>query len=626
MQSEHWKAVCRAEAGKLGVSPEIHPEDFIYHFLRNTPDFREDEDGAVRNYFQDGRRSARNLRSLLSDVCRYDGSRGIRFLEFASGYGCVTRHLADEIPFLDVTACDMNPQAVRFLRKTLGTNAVLSAHRPEEFALDPSFDVVFALSFFSHMPKNTFAAWLGRLISLVKPGGFLIFTTHGVESKKKLMNGPYDEEGFSFSPHSERKDLDASEYGVSAALSQFVFRQLHREADCRTVYFREGYWWAHQDVFIVRREAYETPPATESGGKDRRIRDLEAELAGIYGSRAFGVFRFLRRMRSTLIPYGSRRERVMFAVLGKPSGTRAGPPHGSPAEKAPQPKKRARSIRDLAAGMTDKAYLRLMMAAAGRPVVSGVKLPGLPSEQIQRNFVGSAGNDALQEGFIFYQAVKQYCKKLGVFFGTGTRVLDFGCGWGRISRFFFKDIDDGNFFGVDVDPKMIAFCTAEMGHGRYRTCRPEPPLDFFDAGSLDVIFAYSVFSHLAEAVARKWIEEFARLLRPGGIFLATTQRRSFLEIVESLQQRNGQEWDHIWHKGLAQSFIPIEKAREDYDAGKFLFSSTGGGEFRDRSFYGEALIPKRYIEREYARFLTLRDFLDSYDKLPQALFVMQKET
>lgn len=79
-----------------------------------------------------------------------------------------------------------------------------------------------------------------------------------------------------------------------------------------------------------------------------------------------------------------------------------------------------------------------------------------------------------------------------------------------------------------------------------------------------------------------------------------------------------------WYKALAKSFIPIENAKQEYDDGKFLYSSTGGGGPRDKSFYGEALIPKKYIEQKYAPFLTLRDFFDDPSKLPQALFVMQK--
>jgi SAM-dependent methyltransferase len=282
-----------------------------------------------------------------------------------------------------------------------------------------------------------------------------------------------------------------------------------------------------------------------------------------------------------------------------------------------------KTVRDLAGKWNDEKYFELLLESVHQPVIHGIKMPGFPSEQIQRNFVGSAREQALREGYVFYQMVKKYCARLGIPLNAGSQVLDFGCGWGRIARFFFKEVDGKNFFGVDVDPTMIAFCASEMTCGRYETVQPEPPMKFLKNRSLDVIFAYSVFSHLAEPVALQWIEEFSRILKPKGILLATTQGRSFLDFCESLHDKPLDQ-EHVWWKGLARSFLPIDQAKKDYDSGKFLFSSTGGGVYREKSFYGEAIIPKQYVEREFTRFLALRDFVDDRAVLPQALFVMQK--
>ena len=82
-----------------------------------------------------------------------------KLLEFASGYGCVTRHIKKN-PDYDVVSCDIHPQAVDFLRSRIDVKAIQSMHVPEEFAPVDKFDVVFALSFFSHMPKSSFGRWL----------------------------------------------------------------------------------------------------------------------------------------------------------------------------------------------------------------------------------------------------------------------------------------------------------------------------------------------------------------------------------------------------------------------------------------------------------------------------------
>ena len=284
--------------------------------------------------------------------------------------------------------------------------------------------------------------------------------------------------------------------------------------------------------------------------------------------------------------------------------------------------KNEKTIRDLAKKWPDDKYLQLMLKSISQPYVNGVKMPGFPKADIQRQFVGSTNERALREGFGFYQRVKTMCRSWGTPISEETRILDFGCGWGRISRFFFKDVAKENFFGVDVDPEMISFCASAMNYGTYATVQPEPPMAF-ESSSLDVIFAYSVFSHLAEPVALKWIEEFARVLRPNGILLATTEGSAFLDFCQSLQQHEG-PLEFGWHQGLAKSFIPIEKFKEEHAAGKFLYAPTGGGGPRDKSFYGEAVIPKKYVEQYYAPFLVLREFIDDPRQHSQALFVMQK--
>lgn len=358
--------------------------------------------------------------------------------------------------------------------------------------------------------------------------------------------------------------------------------------------------------------------------KEQVIQALTMELAQIKNSKAWSIIKFLRQVRAILIPHGSIRERIVRVLMNRLRVLQARWDviriHSS---NNTMVIKQGKTVRDLAKNWDDEKYFTLILKSVTQPYIDGIKMPGFPSDEIQRQFVGSTKEHALQEGFNFYKYVKRYCESLGVPISTKTAVLDFGCGWGRNSRFFFKDVDSVNFYGVDVDPEMISFCTSAMTCGNYAIVHPEPPTTF-ESNSLDVIFAYSVFSHLAEPVALKWIEEFSRILKPNGILLATTQSRSFLDFCKSFQDKKEEELEFGWFKKLAQSFIPIEKAKQDYDNGEFLYSSTGGGGPRDKSFYGEALIPRRYIEKKYTPFLSLQDFVDDPTKLPQALFVMQK--
>src|SRR5271168_1585527 len=80
-----------AEARVHDVAPAFHPGDFMYWFCCHHPKLTVEE--AIRYYFWDGGRSAGNLASILGELGLPKMGRRVKLLEFASGYGCVTRHI-----------------------------------------------------------------------------------------------------------------------------------------------------------------------------------------------------------------------------------------------------------------------------------------------------------------------------------------------------------------------------------------------------------------------------------------------------------------------------------------------------------------------------------------------------
>jgi SAM-dependent methyltransferase len=99
--------------------------------------------------------------------------------------------------------------------------------------------------------------------------------------------------------------------------------------------------------------------------------------------------------------------------------------------------------------------------------------------------------------------------------------LDFGCGCGRLARYFAAaDAPVSRLEGVDVDPDLVGW-TGRHIRGRFATMRPSPPLAFA-AGTFDVVYANSIFTHYTEPEQQAWLIELARVLRPGGLFFATT--------------------------------------------------------------------------------------------------------
>jgi SAM-dependent methyltransferase len=100
-------------------------------------------------------------------------------------------------------------------------------------------------------------------------------------------------------------------------------------------------------------------------------------------------------------------------------------------------------------------------------------------------------------------------------------VWDLGSGCGRIARWMAGEVvaTGGAFHGSDINPRLVAWCAANLP-GRYLVNRLRPPVKLA-AASKDLVYAYSVLTHLRETATRDWLAEVARVLRPGGLALLT---------------------------------------------------------------------------------------------------------
>jgi len=239
-------------ADETGVASDIHPDDLIFRFVVEYPGFLTNEQ-AVKYYFHDGANSAKKLNNLLFSRLGVKRSADTSLLEFASGYGCVTRHLSRELAPVNIVSCDIHEAACTFIESALGVKAMRSATRPEELGIENnSFDVVFALSFFSHMPERTWGRWLKTLFDKVKPGGYLIFTTHGMTTWGNLGKPAIPESGIWFAPSSEQKDLDVADYGSTIVTPEFVNKAVENFLHQSVLRMDAADWWGHQDLYVVR--------------------------------------------------------------------------------------------------------------------------------------------------------------------------------------------------------------------------------------------------------------------------------------------------------------------------------------------------------------------------------------
>ena len=230
--------------GFSGVSTEIHPSDEVFGFLRDHLGVPEGE--RELRYFREGIDFAAVLDQLLRSWGRAEPVP--RVLDFACGFGRVTRFLAARYGASQITASDILPAAVRFVADRFGVESFVSATDPETVELGQGYDVIFVLSLFSHLPQHRFEQWFGRLCGALAPSGILVFSTHPTPA------GADETAQFQFRPLSESAILDGVEYGSTYVHPMFV-REMSRRHGFQGHAWRSREVGGFQDLHVVCRDA-----------------------------------------------------------------------------------------------------------------------------------------------------------------------------------------------------------------------------------------------------------------------------------------------------------------------------------------------------------------------------------
>jgi len=273
--------------------------------------------------------------------------------------------------------------------------------------------------------------------------------------------------------------------------------------------------------------------------------------------------------------------------------------------------------------VSDKQWLEILIKSIDGSSPAFLNLPSFPDEKIQVMFVGSSWKKALKEGATFYG----YCKRLATSYNypilPNSRVLDFGCGWGRYARFFMKDVRRSHIFGVDIDPDILDICRQTEVPGNFHLIDHYGKLPFEDS-YFDFVTAYSVFTHLPENLADHWIKEISRVMKPNGLFVLTLEPRRFLAFIFKLPASG----DNLWHKSLRKvaDDSNLQELQQRFDCGEYVYLPTGGGEYRSADVYGEAVVSPACFQEKFGSYFNDMNYLDDETRFWQAVMSVRKKS
>ena len=180
----------------------------------------------------------------------------------------------------------------------------------------------------------------------------------------------------------------------------------------------------------------------------------------------------------------------------------------------------------------------------------------------------------------------------------GAAVLDLGVGDGALLRYLVEQRGVVGY-GLDVSPKAVEFCRAQ---------------------GLNVDLA-----DINQPIADSWVQEFARIIRPGGALILTTNSRRLIDYAGRLREKG--LFNHPWEEKVARmAFVDAKDAHDQYERGEFLYARTGteSGAF-DPGLYGHAIISPRYVRSHWSTHFDMIDFVDDSNRSQQAMVVMVRK-
>lgn len=107
-------------------------------------------------------------------------------------------------------------------------------------------------------------------------------------------------------------------------------------------------------------------------------------------------------------------------------------------------------------------------------------------------------------------------------------LLDWGCGCGRILR-NWSQLTDTRIAGCDINRKMVEWCDRNLPFADVTVNELSPPLPYPDS-SFDLVYAFSVMTHLNEDLQYAWSRECFRVLKPRGYLLFSTMGEHYLSL------------------------------------------------------------------------------------------------
>ena len=227
--------------------------------------------------------------------------------------------------------------------------------------------------------------------------------------------------------------------------------------------------------------------------------------------------------------------------------------------------------------------------------------PSMATREVQRNWTGAEGQVLLNQSLIFVQTmISGYAAITGKKI-RNARILDYGCGWGRLIRPLYKYIPAELIFGVDPWDESIKECERHGLLANLALSDWVPQSLPFDT-HFDLIYAFSVFTHLSEKTAYVVLRTLRKNITEDGLLVITIRPKEY--------------WNIHDQGALAPQMI------EMHDKKGFAFTPHNRVPIDGDITYGDTSMSLAYFENHYPQWKIQSVECNSIDSHQVILFLI----
>lgn len=236
-----------------------------------------------------------------------------RVLDFGCGAGRTLRHFLAEAEQAEVWGSDIDEASIAWLSANLSPPLRLVRNQPDPpLGLDyGSFDLIWALSVFTHLTDNSLA-WLLELHRLLAPGGLLVATYMGRFNGEVFTHEPWDENRIGMNVL--RRDQGWEAGGPMVLMSDWWVREHWGRAF--TIEATEPQMHGQTWVLLRKRDVALTVEALAAPGADpREYAALRHNLRQVERDRELALSQLRQRYETSLSWRLTRPLRQVSALL-----------------------------------------------------------------------------------------------------------------------------------------------------------------------------------------------------------------------------------------------------------------------------------------------------------------------